>query len=73
MVGEETEADQETIGEGLSPSQAEENPGQANEAMTEVEEPTTKIPVNWEWVVIICALVIGMVMICVRLLYQVEV
>ncbi len=62
------EADQETIGEGLSPSQAEEVPVQANEAMTKVEEPTTKIPINWEWAVIICILVIGVIMICVGLL-----
>mgnify|MGYP000371374824 CR=1 FL=1 len=63
------ESDSETGGEaGLLPASSEEVSGRAKEVLANVGETTRRMLAEWEWVLIVCALVIAVVMICVGLL-----
>ena len=63
------EANQETLAEvKLLSAKVEEALSKAREALATVKEPARKMFTNWEWIVVVCALVIAVVMICVGLL-----
>jgi Mg-chelatase subunit ChlI len=71
-----SDVSQETVVESPLPTETEEASGeaqdvssQAEETLTRVEEPTGKMISDWKLVVIICALVVGIIMICVGLLF----
>ncbi|MFC2060601.1 AAA family ATPase [Chloroflexota bacterium] len=59
------EVEQE-VTEELLPSPTEEVPRQTKASLTNWRELTQKIPVGWEWV-IICALILGVLLICIGL------
>jgi len=70
-----SDVSQETVVESPLPTETEEASGevqsvsaQTEETLTEVKNPVGKIISDWKWVVIICALVVGTVMVCVGLL-----
>jgi Mg-chelatase subunit ChlI len=72
---EVSDVSQEAIVESPLPTETEEAPGeaqdisgQAEEALTKVAKPTGQMIFDWKWVVIICALVVGTVLVCVGLL-----
>ena len=66
---------QETVIESPLPAETEETPGEVQhisdrdeKALTELGKPISKMISDWKWIIVICALVIGTVMVCVGLL-----
>jgi len=67
------EANQETVAEvRLLSAKVEETLSKAREALAKAEHPTLKMFSDWQWVVIVCAVVVAVVMMCVGLAFLIR-